>query len=380
MRARHPRSSVTILDSFCRATSWRNANIRAEVLDNGNGRKARTLTTDRREQLVTAVLDHVRGVYDIPITQEGILPEAEDGIDVLLRTASADLVLISIREGASEQDLGFELATIEYLGRRGFPVPRLCKTADGSLCTLFGTTPVLVFFLRDGKRPDPEDPLAWSSVGRWLASYHLAVCGFSPERRRNYAEFAEIAEVGRLTKTLRELGYDDFLADIAAFRARDLPSLADRAQQLPSGVIHGGIFPRQVLQIDGTLTCLLGHSHAYCGTFVRDIAETLVGWTMLDKAIQTSAGVTVEVVSLHPRREVLAALLASYCKTRPLSRLERESVGPSMLLACISAAARELIEGIRIGRPLKSSQESRMYRRYRVLRETVDDLMTATGD
>jgi homoserine kinase type II len=226
------------------------------------------------------------------------------------------VVFLRVNEGKREADVRYEGALLWHLGALRFPTPQPLRTADGAAWValeLAGARRfVTVFPWTAGHELDEAalTPAHATRLGEALARLHLAAASF-PERRAGIYTFEHIArrvegfraravELPAIGEVLPIL--DEEIAFLAA--ARTPPSGPP-----PSGVIHGDLFPDNVLWHDDTIAAVLDFEQASDGRFVYDLAVTLLAWCWRDGRLA----------------EPLAwALCAGYQRVRPLDLGERE--------------------------------------------------------
>ena len=149
------------------------------------------------------------------------------------------------------------------------------------------------------------------------------------------------AEMMRVATRARDPEFSTWLNDV--LRALDL-----RSDELPRGLVHGDLFPDNLITCDDGELIAIDFEEACHYSLVFDIGMALVGMTLMD--------------ALTPRHA--AALLAGYESRRTLVALERECL-PTMVecAACMTACYRyELSE-----RPLAT--ELRDWRQMRATHE-----------
>ncbi|MBI4512360.1 MAG: homoserine kinase [Deltaproteobacteria bacterium] len=223
---------------------------------------------------------------------------------------SQGVFFIRVNEGKSEEDVLYETELVEYLVERGVPTPRALPTRDGRRFLDLGFGLTTAFPWREGGHVATRD-LAVPDVyriGRLLGKIHQASASF-PRRRESLYGFLQIVDRWR--------GFagseDPELRDAISWVADEIDWLNDRAAHratLPRGVIHGDLFPDNVLFHEQGAITLLDFEQASDGTFIYDLAVCLVSWCYVDVFI--------------PER--VRALREGYEEARPLSPEERESI------------------------------------------------------
>lgn len=211
-------------------------------------------------------------------------------------------VFVRIYEEQEAPGVGYEWALLDHLTAAGIPVPRRVEGSAPGEIRVAGK-PTAVFETIAGEEicqrmVDPER--AWT-VGALLARAHLAAADF-PSR------------VGRYTRA-------DIRERLAGVAALDRPELREAVGvlgevldeldalprgALPRGVIHGDVFRDNVRWEDGTVIGLLDWESACTGSYVFDLAVTVLAWCYGDDFDPTLAD----------------ALRAGYGSVRPLTDVE----------------------------------------------------------
>jgi homoserine kinase type II len=226
----------------------------------------------------------------------------------LVRAGGRELFL-RVNEGKDEDEVRYEAELVAYLAARGVETPPILRTLHGEpfarrrdrFVTLF---PLVEGVHRSGDALAAED---LAGVGAALARLHLAGQGF-PLRRESRYSFRRIVERWRGIPAQSDGALARGLADVDA----ELAWLEARAAQraaLPGGVIHGDLFPDNVL-LDPAgpgLRALLDFEQAADGTFAYDLAVTLCAWSWGDGAF---------------RAPLVRALVEGYRSVRLLSDAE----------------------------------------------------------
>jgi homoserine kinase type II len=194
-----------------------------------------------------------------------------------LETARGPLFL-RVNEGKTADDVAYEAALVAHLAARGVATPCPLASADGAPYARVRAGLVTLFPWVDGAHRAREalTPQDLRLVGAALAALHKAGVDF-PFRRESRYSFSRIVDRWRgiprdvppaLRADLDELGEElHWLATRTADR-----------EALPGGVIHGDLFPDNVLFTANGGVALLDFEQASDGTFLYDLAVCLVAW------------------------------------------------------------------------------------------------------
>lgn len=220
---------------------------------------------------------------------------------------------LRVNEGKTEEDVRYEAQLLAHVAAHGVTTPRPFVTDDGEPYCVHRGRYITLFPRVDGEHRDltkrTERDLA--AVGRALAVLHEAGADF-PRRRESRYAFARIVERRRFDIPAQ------VPADIAAGLADvddelgRLASLARERAALPRGVIHGDLFPDNVLWDGERLAALLDFEQASDGTLLYDLAVVLNAWCFGEDDFD---------------RALCRALFAGYQDERPLDAAERRLLG-----------------------------------------------------
>jgi homoserine kinase type II len=242
---------------------------------------------------------------------------------------SAGRFFLRVNEGKSAADVAYEVAVIEALRARGVRTPPLIATAEGERTLWHGDKAVSVFEWADGVHREIGElvPRDLSQLGAALAALHAAGDDLGPELRR-----PSIYSTDRIAERLVSIRAADDPVVQAAIPAlaAELDFLAgerDRRQRLPRTVIHGDLFPDNVLFRGEALVALLDFEQASEGAALYDLAVCLNAWCCAGGELAPT---------------LAAAAIAGYLEVRPLPEL---SPG-SLWVECRAAAVRFAITRI----------------------------------
>ena len=223
-------------------------------------------------------------------------------------TTRGGRVFVRVNEGKSEDEVDHEATLVAHLAARGVRTPVPLPTADGARWARFPFGIVSIFPWVDGA-PRLEDVLGSDetrALGALLARLHLAGADF-PRRHQGRYTYATIVE------RLEAIPIDccDPALESALVTLHDeadwLTSRAAERARLPVGVIHGDLFPDNVLWDDAG-PIAIDFEQASDGTLAYDLAVALLAWCWDKKTLDGAR---------------VAALLDGYQGVRPLAPDER---------------------------------------------------------
>ncbi len=250
-------------------------------------------------------LDDFIAEYDLGpvIAFEGIL-EGVENTNYTLQTESGRYVLTLYEKRVAAEDLPFFLGLMEHLAAHGIACPVPIRGRDGrSLRRLCGRPAAITSFLEGRQVNRISDPHC-RQVGAALAALHKSGASY-PLRRANSLSVAGwrtllAATAGRAHEIAPNL-VETIEAEIAALESA-WPG------HLPSGIIHGDLFPDNVFFRGERLSGIIDFYFACEDALVYDVAICLNAWCF------DRTGV------FHPARA--AQLFAGYGSVRALSAPE----------------------------------------------------------
>jgi homoserine kinase type II len=204
-----------------------------------------------------------------PLGLEGILDGVENTNYFLDTTRGRHVLTLFESLRASELPFFFEL--MAWMAARGVPapVPRLRRDghAVGSLCG----RPAAIVERLDGSCVDAPGEAHCEAVGGLLARLHLASAGFGASRTSARGRAWRAQVLARLA------GHID-PGDLELMREEVARQDAAPFAALPAGVVHGDVFPDNVLFDGPRLTGIVDFYYAAHEAFVYDLAVACFGW------------------------------------------------------------------------------------------------------
>jgi len=213
--------------------------------------------------------------YDIgePHAFKGIA-EGVENTNYYLQTAKGAFILTLYEKRVRETDLPFFLDLMEHLARRGIPCPTPLRRRDAAAYGLLNGRPAAILAFLEGVSLRRPEPVHGRAAGRALAALHRAGMDF-PARRANalgHDAWAAFARSCAASADTVQPGLAAMIVDEADFLARSWP------KDLPRGVIHGDLFPDNVLFMGGTLSGLIDFYFACNDGLAYDLAVMINAW------------------------------------------------------------------------------------------------------
>jgi homoserine kinase type II len=225
-------------------------------------------------------------------------------------------LFVRVNEGKSEADVRYEAALLWHLGVRRFPTPQPLRRGDGRPFVAHGSKWVSAFPWVAGEVVDGArvTPAHCAAIGGALAALHNAAGDFA-ERRDGIYTFERIA------RRIESFRADPRLADVVPLLDEEVSFLrTSRAPSLPSGTIHGDLFPDNALFRGNKLVAVLDFEQASFGRFAYDLAVTLLAWCFQGGDLDGGRA---------------RALVDAYRALRPVEPVEREALFAEARLAAL---------------------------------------------
>jgi homoserine kinase type II len=256
------------------------------------------------DELAPLIADYGLGEL---LSYKGIA-EGVENTNFLVHTTTGTYILTLYERRVDTADLPFFLGLIEHLNRHGISCPLPVRNRKGEVLTgIAGRTAALMTFL-EGVWPRRPRPAHCSAVGRALAELHLAGASFPGSRPNALGLDGWHALFERFSPRADEVapGLGTLIAYELAYLDRAWP------KNLPSGVIHGDLFPDNVFFIGDTLSGLIDFYFACNDAWAYDLAICLNAWCFEpDFSFNVTKG---------------RALIGAYQSARPLTAAEREAL------------------------------------------------------
>ena len=266
--------------------------------------------------------------YDVGelVSAKGIA-EGVSNSNWLIETSAGRFILTMYERRIELSDLPFFLDLMHHLAAKGCPVPRTIHDRTGASFRMLdpgsesgtGTKAVALIEYLPGVSVDRPTAGQARSVGRALASNHLAVADFAQSRFNDMGRAEWEATVARCGRSALA-GIDPVLPEV-------LDTALDGIRHawpegLAEGVVHCDLFPDNVLMLGDKVTGLIDFYFSASDSFAYDLAVTHAAWCFAEAGHRY-------------RTDIAAALMAGYEEVRPLSAQERAALPVLARGACV---------------------------------------------
>lgn len=249
------------------------------------------------------------------------IAEGVENSNYLVDTDRARFILTLYEKRVDERDLPFFLALLDHLAAVGNPVPRALRDADGrQIQRVAGRPACLIEFLPGVSVTRPTAAQA-QAAGAALGRMHLGLRDFAGERANSLGLegwHALAARCGCLLDTIAP-GLGARVTDELAFLDAHWPG------HLPMSVVHGDLFPDNVLMLGNTVSGLIDFYFSCTEIRAWDLAVMHSAWAFIpdyDAAVGDAliAGYDAEHPLLPEERAAFPILARGACLRFLLTR------------------------------------------------------------
>jgi homoserine kinase type II len=213
--------------------------------------------------------------YDVGtlVSAKGIAEGVENS-NFLVDTSAGRFILTLYEKRVDAGDLPFFLSLLDHLADRGLPVPRALRDRGGvQVQQIAGRPGCLIEFLPGVSVSHPTQAQA-HAAGRALGEMHAAIVDFPADRANSLGPDGWAALAERCGDDLDAIapGLAARVADELAFLAVHWP------RDLPSAVVHGDLFPDNVLMLGDAVSGIIDFYFACTEIRAWDLAVTHAAW------------------------------------------------------------------------------------------------------
>ncbi len=249
-------------------------------------------------------------LYDIGelLSYKGIAEGVENS-NFLLHTSKGAFILTLYEKRVAADDLPFFLSLMAYLAERGVRCPQPARNRKGEVYSTLAGRPAAIINFLEGMWPRRPSAAHCAGVGEALAKMHLAGRDF-PLIRKNPLSVAGWRSLFDLAAPRA----DSVQSGLRALLSHELDHLEGcwPDDLLPHGVIHADLFPDNVFFLGDKLSGLIDFPFSCNDILAYDVAICLNAWCFEpDHAFNVTKA---------------RAFLNAYCRERPLSVEEQESL------------------------------------------------------
>jgi homoserine kinase type II len=187
---------------------------------------------------------------------------------------------LRVAEGKGEADVRFEAAVHQALCQAGFPAPRLRPAADGRPFAPAAGKPAMLFAYAPGEPCPPAEagPERCRRVGEQLGRLHDLSGGLLPERGNPYGP---ACVAGWLDGLSAGPGEEALAAALPIWREESRAAAA--LPGAPRGLVHGDLFPDNVLWVGDRIAAVLDWEMSCTEAFAWDLAVAVDAWCYTDR-------------------------------------------------------------------------------------------------
>ncbi len=214
-------------------------------------------------------------LYDVGelISAKGIA-EGVENTNYLLETTHSRYFLTLYEKRVNKDDLPFFLNLLDHVANKGNHVPRAIVARDGSQLQIVADRPACLIEFLTGVSVSQPSPAQAHAVGAALGDLHAALSDFSPTRQNTLGPqgwFNLADKIGNDFNRIDEnLGIR--VTQECTFLKQKWPT------DLPNAVVHGDLFPDNVLMIGDDVTGLIDFYFACTEVRAWDLAVTHAAW------------------------------------------------------------------------------------------------------
>jgi homoserine kinase type II len=226
--------------------------------------------------ITDAMIDRLLLQYDIGKHRAltGITQGVEN-TNYKLETDQGHFILTIYEKRVDPADLPFFINLKTHLAEQGYPCPTPVRANDGHvLQNIQGKSMAIVSFLNGTFTASPEPPHC-HAAGAVLADMHLKSAHFDMQRPNALGKQAWRPLVEQIKDDVAHTDHSDQMPQIENWLTGIEQNWPDR---LPQGVIHGDLFPDNVLFDHTTITGVIDFYFACQDMLAYDLAVMINAW------------------------------------------------------------------------------------------------------
>lgn len=186
---------------------------------------------------------------------------------------------LRVNEAKREADVRFEAEVQAYLHAARFPVPEIHLTTDGKPWVEIAGKPAVLFAYAAGEDVGPAEvrPEHCRRLGEQLGRLHELSAGFAHHRPNPHGR----RWVDGCLDALQRSPPTDPEAAAVLPMLRDEAAFARALLEPPRGLVHGDLFPDNVLWIGDRISAVLDWEMSGIDPFAYDLGVALNAWCFL---------------------------------------------------------------------------------------------------
>lgn len=224
-----------------------------------------------------------------------------ENTNYFVTTTQGEYVLTLV-ESVSAEKLPFILGFVDHLSGQGVAVAQPVPDHRGALFGSLNQKPAVFMKRLAGKPLDKPNQTQCEAIGQTLAQSHMAASQLPVQACVNIGHWCQALAEKVLTRLNAE---HHAQLNAAVISANEIPW-----HTLPSGPVHGDLFPDNALFAGDALAGLIDFYHACSTAYLYDLAVTLNAWCYDEEKGQYD-------------KDKADALLSHYQQTRRLTEEER---------------------------------------------------------
>ena len=207
------------------------------------------------------------------------IDEGIENTNYFFRTKSNKLVLTiyenKITERVKDKNLIFFIDLVNFLRKEKFPCPKILYNNNSKQLNTYKNKQFTIIDFVNGKLAKKINFQHCYKLGRTLATLHKKSLKFKKKRKNHFS----LNEWGKLIKKKIKLSKNEsfFLKKEIKYIKKNWP------KKLPSGIIHGDLFPDNVFFKNNNIVGIIDLSNACNDFFCYDLSICINSWCYENK-------------------------------------------------------------------------------------------------